>query len=98
MEYLELHDVNTNKKSKLVVNGVFVSIGEVPKVELGKQIGVELDEHGYIKTDTQLRTNVKRIYAAGDVTGGVRQIVTAAAEGAIAALTCLEVLGKQYPY
>jgi thioredoxin reductase (NADPH) len=77
---------------------VFISVGEIPKNELAAQIGVELDEKGYIKTDRNMRTNIKRVYAAGDITGGLRQIVTACAEGAIAALTSTEVLGKVYPY
>ncbi len=95
---LKLKNVNTEEVTDMPLNGVFVSVGESPKTELAQQIEVELDDHGYIKTDKQMRTNVKRVYAAGDVVGGVRQIVTAAAEGAIAALTSLEVLGKQYPY
>jgi thioredoxin reductase (NADPH) len=95
---LKLKNVETGEVTEMELNGVFVSVGESPKTELAQQIGVELDDHGYIKTDRQMRTNIKRVYAAGDVIGGVRQIVTAAAEGAIAALTSLEVLGKQYPY
>ena len=48
--------------------------------------------------DKEQRTNVKGVYAAGDITGGLRQVITACAEGAIAALSSTEVLGKQYPY
>lgn len=95
---LKIKNIKTDEVTDLPLDGVFVSIGENPKIELAKQIGVELLDNGYIKTDTQQRTNIKRVYAAGDCTGGVRQIVTAAAEGAVAALTSLEVLGKQYPY
>ncbi len=98
VEYLELHDVNTNKKSKLVVDGVFVSIGEEPQNELARQLGVKLDENGFVLVDKEQRTNVQGVYAAGDITGGLRQIVTACAEGAIAALASTEVLGKKYPY
>jgi thioredoxin reductase (NADPH) len=98
VQYLELHDVNTNKKSKLMVDGVFVSIGEEPQNELAKQLGVKLDEKGYVLVDKEQRTNVKGVYAAGDLTGGLRQIVTACAEGAIAALASTEILGKKYPY
>ena len=65
---------------------------------LAKELNVKLDERGYIPTDKQQRTNIKGVYAAGDITGGLRQIITAAAEGAIAALASTEVLGKQYPY
>jgi thioredoxin reductase (NADPH) len=97
-ESLELHDLNTDKISKFPIDGVFISIGEEPQNELAKSLGIKLDERGFIITDKQLRTNVKGVYAAGDITGGLRQVVTACAEGAIAALTSTEVLGKQYPY
>lgn len=98
VEYLELHDVNTNKKSKLLVDGVFISVGEEPQNTLAKKLGVKLDEKGFIIVDKKQRTNIKGIFAAGDITGGLRQVVTACAEGAVAALSSTEVLGKQYPY
>jgi thioredoxin reductase (NADPH) len=97
-ESLEIHDVKTNKKSKFPVDGVFISIGEEPQNELAKELGVKLDERGFIIKDEQQRTNVKGVYAAGDITGGLRQVVTACAEGAVAALASTEVLGKKYPY
>lgn len=98
IEYLELHDVKTDKKTKFPVDGVFISIGEVPQNEIAKSLGVKIDEKGFITTDKQMRTNIKGVYAAGDITGGLRQVVTACAEGAVAALTSTEVLGKKYPY
>jgi thioredoxin reductase (NADPH) len=98
VEKVLVHNVKDQKKTELETSAVFVSIGEEPQNQLAKQIGCELDEGGYIVTDKRMRTNVKRVYAAGDITGGLRQIVTACAEGAIAALTSTEVLGKVYPY
>lgn len=98
VEFLEIHDVNTNKKSKLPVDGIFVSIGEAPQNALAKKLEVKLDEKGFIIVDKQGRTNIKGVYAAGDITGGLRQVVTAAAEGAIAALASTESVGKKYPY
>lgn len=98
VEYLEVHNTKTDKKSKMFVDGIFISIGEEPQNHLAKELGVKLDEKGFVITDKQQRTNVKGVYAAGDITGGLRQIVTACAEGAIAALASTEVLGKQYPY
>jgi thioredoxin reductase (NADPH) len=98
VEYLKVHDVNTNKKTNLSVDGVFISIGEEPQNKLAKELGVNLNEKGYIIVDKEKRTNIKGVYAAGDITGGLRQVVTACAEGAIAALTSTEVLGKKYPY
>ncbi len=92
------HNVKTNKKDKIPIDGLFISIGEEPQNALAKQMGVHLDDHGYIRVDDQQRTNIRGVYAAGDITGGLRQIVTACAEGAIAALATTEVLGKAYPY
>jgi len=98
IENLELYDVKKDTKSKLLIDGVFISIGEEPQSQLAKKIGIKLDERGYIITDEQGRTNIKGIYAAGDITGGLRQVVTACAEGAIAALASTESVGKKYPY
>ena len=95
---LQLHNVKTGDKSKLEVDGVFISIGEEPQNHFAKELGVKLDERGFILVDKEQRTNIKGVFAAGDITGGLRQVVTACAEGAIAALSSTEVLGKQYPY
>jgi thioredoxin reductase (NADPH) len=75
-------------KEDLEVQGVFIEIGSEPGVELVKQLGVESDAQGFIIVSADQSTNVPGIYAAGDATTGsnkVRQIITAAAEGAIAA-------------
>lgn len=98
VESLEVYDSEKNERSILRVDGVFISIGEEPESQLAKELDVELDENGYIVVDRQQRTRVEGVYAAGDVTGGIRQIITACAEGAIAALSATEVLGKTYPY
>lgn len=98
VDYIYLHDLKNNKKYNFVVDGVFVSIGEEAQNTLAKKLGVKIDEKGFIIVDKQQRANIKGVYAAGDITGGLRQIITACAEGAIAALTSTEVLGKQYPY
>jgi len=95
---LNLIDAVNNKKSVLDVDGVFISVGETPQNDLAKQLKIKLDEQGYVVVDRQQRTNVKGVYAAGDITGGLRQVVTACAEGAIAALASTETLGKKYPY
>jgi len=98
VEYLQIHDVKTDKKSKLTVDGIFISVGEEPQNNLAKKLGCETDERGFVKVDKAMRTNVKGVYAAGDLTGGLRQVITACAEGAIAALSSTEAIGKQYPY
>lgn len=75
-------------KAELETQGVFVEIGSEPGVELAKQLGVETDKQGFIVVNPDQGTNVLGVWAAGDATTGsnkMRQILTAAAEGAIAA-------------
>jgi len=98
VEKVQIRNVATNKKTYLNSDGVFISIGEIPQSSLARPLNIHLDDKGYIQTDHNQRTNIKGIYAAGDVTGGIKQIITACAQGAVAALTSTEVLGKQYPY
>lgn len=98
VEHLHLNDSSDNKKSTLPVDGVFISVGYTPQNDLAKKLGVALNEEGYIVVDRMQRTNITGVYAAGDITGGVKQIITACAEGAIAALSSTEALGKKYPY
>jgi thioredoxin reductase (NADPH) len=90
---------NTGDKSTRTVplDGVFIAIGYVPNNELAIKLGVEVDEEeGYIKVDKGQRTSVKGIYAAGDITGGVKQIVTAVGQAAVAALSIFEDLSHPY--
>ncbi len=84
------YNKKTEVEAELAVNGVFMSIGEEPNNELAVQIGVALDKNGYIITDKSQRTNIERVYAAGDITGGIRQVVVACAEGATAALSAYD--------
>ncbi|HYH11393.1 MAG TPA: NAD(P)/FAD-dependent oxidoreductase [Thermomicrobiales bacterium] len=71
---------------ELELDHLFSSQGAVPNTELARSIGVALNEHGYIKVDTEAHTSVPGVYAAGDVTRlFAHQVVTAAHEGATAA-------------
>lgn len=76
---------NKNGESeKIDLDGLFISIGRSPATSIfaGQ---IELDEHGYIVADESTRTNIPGVYAVGDVrTKALRQIVTAAADGATA--------------
>jgi thioredoxin reductase (NADPH) len=98
VESVLVENVETGEKMDMPTEGVFVSVGLVPQSEIAKSLGAELTEEGYVKVDEFQRTNVKGFYAAGDITGGARQIVTSCAQGAQAALASTEVLGKQYPF
>jgi len=73
---------------ELTLDGVFIEIGGVPGTQLTIPLGVDLDGSGFIKVSSDMKTNIEGIFAAGDVanaTGEFHQIVTATAEGALAA-------------
>ena len=81
---LALKNVRTGETSSLPVDGVFIAAGRKPASE--GLTGVELDEAGYVLTDDEMRTNLPGVFAAGDIRRKtLRQVVTAAADGAIAA-------------
>lgn len=82
---------------ELVVDGVFVEIGSVPMVNLARDLGLKLDEKQFIMVDNEMKTNVTGIYAAGDITNCtvVKQYITAAAEGAIAAKSVFSYLKRK---
>jgi thioredoxin reductase/nitrite reductase/ring-hydroxylating ferredoxin subunit len=97
VEAVTLFNNKTKKTKKLKTAGVFISIGYLPSTDLAEKIGVELTPEGFIRTD-QFRTSIPGIYAAGDVTGGYNQIVTASGHGAEAALTIFrDRIQKQKP-
>ncbi len=80
-----IYDRVRDVEEELDVNGMFIAVGEIPSSQLAGQIGVEIDRGGYIITDKDQKTNVPHVYAAGDVTGGLKQIIVACSEGAVAA-------------
>ena len=80
-----IENKKTGQTTKIKTDGIFIAIGEEPLNKLAKSLGVETDKAGYIVTDKQQRTSIERVYAAGDITGGLNQWITACAEGAIAA-------------
>lgn len=86
-----IHDVHTGesklwKPSTSDTFGVFVFAGYVPQTSVVKGL-VDLDDYGYVITDTHLQTSVEGIYAAGDLCQKhLRQVVTATADGASAAV------------
>ncbi len=85
-----LENTVTGEKTTRAVSGVFVAIGYAPSVALARKIGVDLTDDGFVAHDGKHRTNIPGVYAAGDVEGGYKQIVTATGQGAAAALTIFE--------
>ncbi|QIW23412.1 thioredoxin-disulfide reductase [Sulfolobus sp. S-194] len=93
-----VQNLKTNEIRELDVNGVFVEIGFDPPTDFARQNGLEVDSHGYIKVDEWMRTNIEGVYAAGDCTGmwlGFRQIITSAAQGAVAAHSAFNYLTEK---
>jgi len=73
-------------QKELKVDGVFIEYGTIPNTLLANQLGVEVDEKHFIKVDSiTLKTNIAGVFAAGDVTGRIRQIATAVGDGCTAA-------------
>ena len=70
-------------------------LSHIPSNSIFKKAGVELDENGNIKVNSQQETNVKGVYAAGDVTGGLFQVVFATAEGARAGINACKFIRQQ---
>lgn len=85
-----------NNNNELELDAVFVEIGRVPKSEIAKNLGVELNDKGEIKTDKGAKTNIEGIYAAGDVTDAeFKQAIISSAEGVLAAFSAYEYLEKK---
>lgn len=83
----------TGEEQELMVSGLFIAIGQIPDNQAFAEI-VTLDENGYVAASEDCHTNVPGIFAAGDCrTKHVRQLTTAAADGAVAALAACEYLG-----
>ena len=82
VQWITLKQKKTGEEHQLDVDGVFIAVGTVPDTGFVKGL-VELDAYGYIKAGEDGRTSVPGIYAAGDIrTKELRQIITAAADGA----------------
>lgn len=85
VDHLVVENVINGEQSELAVDGIFILIGNEPNTRLVEE-QVQLDELGYIVTDENMRTNLPGVFAAGDIRRKLlRQIVTACADGAIAA-------------
>ena len=90
---VEVEDKNTHEKRIIDVMGLFVAIGQMPENSEFINV-VDLDKGGYIEAKEDCKTKTKGIFTAGDCrTKKVRQLATAASDGAIAALAACEYIG-----
>ncbi|MEM4472863.1 MAG: thioredoxin-disulfide reductase [Archaeoglobaceae archaeon] len=77
-------------------DAVFIAIGMRPATEIVAELGVERDSMGYIKVDREQRTNVPGVFAAGDCCDNpLKQVITACADGAIAAYSAYKFLKER---
>jgi len=91
VEAVKLKNRVTGEETEMPVDGVFIFIGYEPKTDFVKHLGIT-DEYGYIPVDMHMRTKVKGIFAAGDITNVFKQIAVAVGQGAIAANSAKELL------
>ncbi len=86
VESVVLKNIKTNELTEMETNGVFIYVGTIPQTSfLGDQ--VELDARGYIETDNCMETSAEGVFAVGDArVTPLRQVITAAADGAVAAV------------
>ena len=83
---VSIHRFGVHDKVELEVKGVFISLGGVPLTAIVKNANIITDRNGCLTVDRQQRTNVEGVFAAGDCTCGGMQAITAAGEGAMAAM------------
>lgn len=92
LEAIDIEHVNKKRSLNVAVDGLFVAIGRMPQNHSFSNL-VNLDDTGYIVAGEDCKTNNDGIFAAGDCrTKKVRQLATAAADGAVAALAACEIL------
>ncbi len=81
-----LHVNQDGRDRRLEAEGLFIYAGRIPKTEFLKDIQLEQDERGFIVTSAKMETSLEGVYAAGDIRKKyLRQVITAASDGAIAA-------------
>jgi len=91
---LKVKNVLTEETSDFITDGVFVFVGYEPISEIFKG-SIEMNAFGEIITDVYMRTNVPGVFAAGDIRETtIRQVITAASDGAVAAVSCEKYLGE----
>ena len=93
LEGLKIKNNITKEEQHLSISGLFIAIGQMPENLVFSNI-IELDDSGYIKGAENCMTNIEGIFVAGDTrTKQVRQLATAASDGAIAGLAACEYIG-----
>jgi len=88
-----IEDLETGDTKELKTNGIFIFVGFIPNLEIFKE-NLQLDQWGYLETDSEMRTNINGVFAVGDVKSkSYRQITTAVSDGTIAAIALTKEMG-----
>lgn len=88
-----IRDLATGEVTDLDASALFVAVGSLPKSDILRDTGIELDERGYVVAGEDGKTSVPGVFAAGDVrTKQLRQVATAVGDGANAAASAFEFL------
>ncbi len=96
VESVVIKNIKTNELTEMETNGVFIYVGTVPQTDFLKDSGLEMDSRGYIITNEQMETNIDGVYAVGDArVKYLRQVITAAADGAIAAVAAEKYIAEE---
>jgi thioredoxin reductase len=82
-----IHCLKLGNGAQLDTDKVFFTIAQYPADDLAVQLGCERDDEGHVVVDAHCHTSVMNVFAAGDLTPGSQLAITAAAEGATAALS-----------
>ncbi len=96
VEKVIMKDLNEDEIIQQVVDSVVLAVGLVPNTQIFKNLGLEMDENGYLKTDKTQKTNMDGIYAVGDIASDLQLVVVAVAHGAIVAHNAYIELRKPY--
>jgi thioredoxin reductase (NADPH) len=95
VEKVKVLNLKTNEKSEIPADGIFIFIGHIPSTQIFAD-SIEMDERGYIKTNSLLETNIPGVYVAGEAGDpNFRQVITSAGMGAAAAMQAIKYLEKQ---
>jgi len=94
VESVSIKDLVSNEDSDFLIDGVFIFVGHSPNTDLFKG-QLEMDDHGYIKTDLYMNTSVEGVFVAGEAADpNFKQVVTSAGMGAAAAIQATRYLEK----
>jgi len=93
LESISVLNQETKEERQIDVEGLFIAIGQMPENDIFSNV-ITLDKRGYIIGQEDCKTNIEGVFVAGDTrTKSIRQLATAASDGAISALAACEYIG-----